>query len=565
MQPGAASRPTGLKLSTDAKGYWQRRLTRRRILQGTAVSSAGLAAATLIGCGRREAAEQAAISGQPKRGGTLTYLYDTSDAPHMDPHQQSFAALHETGLGIAYSRLMMYDLSKYPNELAFTGDVAEKYEIVEPTVWTFTLRQGVRFHNIPPVNGRELVASDVVFSYQRQIAERANAGVIAGIEKAEAVDKHTLRITLKRPDADFLYSVGDMRSKIVAPEAVEVRGDLKEGPTIGTGPWIFDQWNKEQYLRMRRNPDYFRSGLPYADIYERLSILDAQTAQAAFRTGQVINVPTNGQITKLLRATVPDMIVQDAKLLMATQWQSILAFPQGVLRDQRVRQALSKIIDREAIIRDVMFGSAWLNAGMYLPSFDWHLPEAEIKRLLARDLQAARQLLSAAGVDSATWKPELDVGIPTTDTRLTGELFVSNLREVGITPATVRLPDKVEVTERVWIRGESQLCVCNHRPAGGGVNGTLFTWYHSTGTDAAVWKQLGDRRMDELIERQAVMVTDPEGRQAVLQEIQRRTIDLAVSIPLYTSNGEHAFRSRVQGFKHHPYESHRFAEAWLTG
>ncbi len=553
------------------QGLWRKRIGRRRLLKGSALAAIGLSAAAVVGCSDEEtepASSQApsggATIGQPQRGGKLTILYDSSDAPHIDPQQQSFAALHDTGPAMAYSRLMTVDLSKYPEAIGFAGELAESFEVPDPQTYVFKLRKGVKFHDIPPVSGRELVAADVAFSLQRQIDEKVNRGVIAALDKVEAVDDYTVRLTLTKPDADFIYGPADLRSKVVAPEAVAVNGDLKNGPTIGTGPWILDQWTPEQTLTMKRNPSYLRQGQPYAETYERIIILDASTAQAAFRTGQALNIGTNGQLTRLLRQSVPDLQVQDAKLLQAASHRAmLLSAVQAPLTDKRARQAVSKLVDREAIIRDAMFGSGWLQVGVFVPSFDWHLPEAERNSVFARDVQGAKQLLSAAGVDISSWKPEMDLGIPTADFSAAGDIIVSNFKEAGLEISGVRQVDKVEVTERGWANAVPAVCVCNTRPSGGGTNGTLFTWFHSSGTDAGYFKQLGDKELDRMIEEQSVILNEPERRKGLLQQIMRRIVDDAVYNALPTPNGEIALAAKLQGYKHHNSEPNRFAESWL--
>lgn len=552
--------------------FWQRRLSRRRVIQGAALGSAGLAAAAVIGCEEKEDSTSStpggspgAASEQPVRGGVITHLNESSDAPHIDPQLQSFASLHDSGPAIAYSRLLMFDLDKYPNEITFTSNLAESYENPDDQTYIFRLQKGVKFHNISPVNGREVVASDVVYSLRRQIEGGVNRGVLAAVDKIEEVDPYSVRLTLKKPDADFLLAAADMRGKVVASEAVEVSGDLKNGPTIGTGPWILEEWVPEQTLKMRRNPEYFMQGLPYADFYERVVILDPQTAQAAFRAGQVSNIGTNGQITRVLRQSVPDLDVKDAKLLQAVSQRAMLLSPlKPPLNDKRVRQALNKLIDREAIIRDAYFGSGWNQAGMYLPSFDWHLPETELNRLIGRDIQTAKQMLSAAGVDFSTWKPAMDLGIPTGDFQQVGELMVSNFKEAGLEISDVRLVDKVEVTERGWIRAEPEVCVCNTRPGGGGTNGVLYTWYHTSGSDSGYWKQLADKEMDTMIDQQAVIVNDPERRKGLLLEIQRRIIDQGVHNQLPTTNAEVAIHPRLQNYKQMGNsEPERFSISWI--
>src|SRR5258708_33691975 len=100
------------------------------------------------------------------------------------------------------------------------------------------MRPGVKFQNIAPVNGRDVIADDVKYSYERQIALKILAARLAGINKFDAVDKSTLRMTLDKPDADIFVSLAHYHNKVLPKESVDVNGDLTKGPIIGSGPWI---------------------------------------------------------------------------------------------------------------------------------------------------------------------------------------------------------------------------------------------------------------------------------------------------------------------------------------
>lgn len=544
------------------------------MLQGAALGSVGLAAAAVVGCSDDEESPSASSSpgagtpstAQPTRGGTFVFINEGTEAlPNIDPMQNSFAVLHETGPAIVYSRLMRFDLEKYPQQIAFVGDVADSYQNPDPQTFIFTLKQNVKWQNIAPLNGRAFNAQDVLYSFERVRSEKTNAAIISAVDKFEAPDNSTIRVTLKNPDADFMYAMADSRMKMVAKEAVDVNGDLKNGPEIGTGPWIFEEWTPEQILKLKRNPDYFVPNEPYPDNYNRLIIADANTAQAAFRAGQGHITNTNGQVTRLLKQSVPDLTVTDSKLWQAGSFISLIAMPNnGLNKDPRVRQAINRLIDREAIIRDVYFGSAWLNAGVYLPAVDWHLSEADITRLMGRDVNQAKQLLSAAGVDLGNWKPALDIGAAGTETRVAGDVLAANFREIGVEP-TVRLLDKTEITEKAYLQGTSEIYMGSHRTSGGGTNGHLRLFFHSGGTDSAAFKQLGDKQLDDLIDKQATILNSPDERKAILMEIQKRIIEDAAGMAAYTANGEVAVAPKIQGYKQLPIESHRFAQSWIKG
>ena len=132
---------------------------------------------------------------------------------------------------------------------------------------------------------------DVVFSYQRQRTPGfSNGGLLQNLESITAEDSHTLLIKVNPgfPDADFLVSLADGHSKVVAEEAVkESKGDLRGGPVVGSGPWIWKSTSRDLGSEFTRNPDYFEDGLPFLDELAVSVIRDDRSRYAAFVTGQV--------------------------------------------------------------------------------------------------------------------------------------------------------------------------------------------------------------------------------------------------------------------------------------
>src|SRR5213078_477142 len=125
-------------------------------------------------------------------------------------------------------------------------------------------------------------AEDVLFSYNRQRTNDpafVNSSLLRAITKIEAPDKFTVKITVGSPSADFILNIAAPQSVMVARELVEQKGDLKEGPMIGTGAFIIDKLDKVGTSVARRNPDYFLPGLPRIDTYTIQTFpTDSQTA-----------------------------------------------------------------------------------------------------------------------------------------------------------------------------------------------------------------------------------------------------------------------------------------------
>src|SRR5918996_4096735 len=138
-----------------------------------------------------------ALAQSPKRGGVLRIA--DREAPNLDPHL-AVSFLTHSWSSMVYSQLVRFAYGpeqKHPADFTIVPDLAEKWEYTSPTTLVFTLRKGVKFHNKPPVNGREVTAEDVKYSLQRFMAKSGFRGRFEPVQSIEAVDRHTVRITLK--------------------------------------------------------------------------------------------------------------------------------------------------------------------------------------------------------------------------------------------------------------------------------------------------------------------------------------------------------------------------------
>ena len=176
-------------------------------------------------------------------GGSLI-IAGLADIPHLDVHQAIQETLTSLGPGLAYSRLLR--LRTGPEQalpsLELECDLCLSWEMTSGLGYEFRLRPDVHWQDISPVNGRLLVAEDLVFSYERlRTPGWPNAPLLSAVDSIEAPNALTLRLTLATPDADLLFSLADGHAKVVAREVVSEFGDLKTSPVVGTGPWIWEQ------------------------------------------------------------------------------------------------------------------------------------------------------------------------------------------------------------------------------------------------------------------------------------------------------------------------------------
>ena len=213
------------------------------------------------------------------------------DPVHFDPHQTISFKTHTT-LSFVYSRLMRHKVGPdvRPGTFSVEPDLAERWEEVDDTTYVFHLRKGVKWHNKPPVNGRELVAEDVKFTYDRFLTEQGNANryMLAAVERVEVVDRYTVKFLLKEPYVWFVNALAyPWGMWIIAPEVVQQFGDLKKPETaIGTGPFLLERHEPNVKTVFKRHPEYFRQGQPYVDGVEWLVLEDDSTGLAMYRTGQ---------------------------------------------------------------------------------------------------------------------------------------------------------------------------------------------------------------------------------------------------------------------------------------
>ena len=146
-----------------------------------AAGAAGVAAAAL---------PSLATAQTPKRGGTLTLR--TWDPPHFD-HILAHAYKTHVVVSFTHSRLLRHKAGAAvpPGSFVLEGDLAESWQQTSDTTYVFKLRRGVRFHAKPPVNGRELTAEDVRYTFERTLNEKGstNAAMYRSIAKIEALDK----------------------------------------------------------------------------------------------------------------------------------------------------------------------------------------------------------------------------------------------------------------------------------------------------------------------------------------------------------------------------------------
>jgi peptide/nickel transport system substrate-binding protein len=381
----------------------------------------------------------------PKRGGTISLRL--WDPPHFDLHQ---TISYKTNIlhTFTHSRLLKYKAGPGvpPGSFILEGDLAESWTQPNETTYIFKLRKGVRWHAKPPVNGRELTADDVKYTFDRFVNEKGNAyrSMMAALEKVEVVDKYTVKMILKEPYVWFLDMVANpMALAIVPKEAVEKFGDLKKPEAmIGTGPWMLDSYRPNVGLTFVRNPAYFLAGLPYIDRVEVTVDEDNASRMAAFIAGKYdLGWEASGTINRVDWVQIKDTLKQRRPKIQSLEFASnqmshiYMRTDKPPFNDVRVRRAISLAFDRQGLLDAVAEGVGVLNPAVPAALKDWALPVDQLgegAQYYKFDPARAKKLLAEAGhpngfpatVSYATYGSTIQVDAV--------QLLLKYLKDIGI-------------------------------------------------------------------------------------------------------------------------------------
>ncbi len=379
-------------------------------------------------------AQERAQGGTPKFGGE--YRRPLANNPStLDP-----ALLSDTS-GATVSNQIFDPLVQYDGSLTIIPAIAESWKGSRDGLsWTFYLRKGVKFHN-----GREVTADDVVYSYTRILDPRTKSkaaeiflkirgakdfvqGRTKTVAGLRAVDKYTLQIELAEASAPFVASLAVGYAKIVPREAIEQTGEGFGKQPVGTGPFKFLRWTKDEIV-LGANQDYY-AGRPFLDRIE-YKIFPGHEVETMFATFE-----QGGLEDTLVPAAELDRVQNNGKYTFVRRPMLGVRFfgfriTDGPLANKLIRQAISSAIDREAIVREVLKnrfrpGQSFLPPGTY--GYD---PQF---RPYPYDPERAKALLAKAGFPGGRNLPTLQFwsSVKSSDIEREHDAIRGYLAEIGI-------------------------------------------------------------------------------------------------------------------------------------
>ncbi len=465
-------------LGSERSSYWARlrsnTISRRSLLRSSGVAGAGLAGAALIGCGSSTNATATPASGstaggsatpgasgtaaaaQAKTGGTYKYVI-TNDPPTIDPYG-NLSFLTKGAAAFSYSRLYKVAARAGANPWAVgvEPDVAESAESTDGQHWTVKLKQGVKFHNKAPVNGREMTSADVLFSWQRLSGpDSPGASLVksAGWNKVEAVDDYTLKFTLDAPSADFLDDLADTNKLFVMPKEADGGFDPKQ-QMIGTGPWVMENYSPSQSFKYSKNPDWVVKGLPYTDGVDVAIIPEYANRLAQLQAGNLDEAGINANDVLQLRGNQKNLqwLGTQSALLSFLYFSPEAQDPKAPWRDERFRQAISMAQDRDALL-DLGYDVKKLQGAGLSPATTWNnvIPagfarwwldpksaeQGDSAKYFKYTPDDAKKLLSAGGFDGAQFDYHYSPTVYGSTFTSIAEAIGNYIAEIGLKPNTV--------------------------------------------------------------------------------------------------------------------------------
>ena len=524
------------------------KLNRRELVGGLAAAGVG---AAFLGTGIASAAPNYTRAGfrsslqdaTPVAGGVLK-MGMQSDPGGLDPVKLSATALWHVVEHI-YNRMTTIN-----PDLSVGLELAESLEISEDGLtYTFKLHPGVKFHN-----GRDLVADDVVYSYKRLVdpaTASTSAATLDSMADVTAPDASTVVLTLKAPDASTLSNLANVACIIVPKEVVEENGDLSQ-VAVGSGPFMFKEYVPNTSITLEKNPNYWEAGLPLLDGLEMI-IASEDTS----RTTSVVQGTTDFIEYAPLRDI--EILQGNSDIVLAGDTNTNIRFLGFNMRnapfsDPKVRQAISMVIDREAVLGPAVFGHGTPVHTMWPPDH-WAALPGDIP---AADIEGAKALLAEAGF------PE---GFKTTITSWAAYSFLNaaavviqeQLKAIGVEAELVLLETPIMLDD-VYVKFNYDMAVTG---TSGHVDpNELVLGNFKTGASGN-FMGYSNPEVDTLID-QGFATTDQAARAEIYRQIQTILLADLPWVNLFVANQYEAMNKKVQGYFHIPTGSNlAIKETWI--
>ena len=430
--------------------------------------------------------------------------------------------------------------------------LAESHTVSDDKLtWTFKLKQGVTFSN-----GQPMTAEDVKFSLDKARATEGGWEFLdVAIKSVTAADPGTVVIKTKYPWAPLLADLANFNNAVLPKDyAGQSKDEFYDAP-IGTGPFVWDHWTKGSEIKLVKNPTYWDTGKPALDSVTWKVVPDdnARTVQIQGGQAQINQAPPFSSVEQLKGQ--PGVGVT---LFPSTKTDYIMMNQnEKPYDDVHVRRAISHAIDREALVKTLLFGNGTPANSFLMPNVPFYDPETPG---LQYDMAKAKEELAQSSVPDGFETTFLASSGDTTDAAI-AQVLQSSLKELGITvkiqntdPSAARdlqNAQKYQISHSYWtmdIADPDELVTFAVDPDAG--SRSFYTSYRNEQVIADTKK--------------AQRTFDDAGRQELYSKIQTQAAEDAFLAFLYYSPFSYSYSTKVQGFQVYPTGNYHLEDVTLS-
>jgi len=435
-----------------------------------------------------------------------------------------------TQLEHIYDRLLDRD----PKTLKPKPMLATGWKVVNDTTWEFALRQGVRFHNGEPFTAHAVKAT---MDYLKDPANKTHyAAYWRQVKEVQVVNDHTVRFVTDGPWPGLIDRASLTDFLVLPPKALREQGPQKLAQhPIGTGPFRFVEWRRDDRLVLERNPDYWQGPADASRVTFRF-IPEFSARMAALLSGEIDimkDVPPHAvdAVERSGRARVRSTVSSRINYL------ALVNLKPGPMQDVRVRRAMNHAVDVDELIKQVLRGRATRMCGPLAPANVDYAPV----ECYPHDPARAQALFKEAGVDPSRLSLTLDTP--------SGRYPLDKDVSLAIAAQLQRLGIKVNVVVNEWgthldkikNRATGDMFFLGWGPALFG-QGTFEPLFQASQTYASYGN---NKVVDEKIAR-AVKIVDEKGRAAAYAELQKLLRDEAPWVFLWQQHDLYGVASHVE-------------------
>ncbi|MEP7023708.1 MAG: ABC transporter substrate-binding protein [Actinomycetota bacterium] len=509
------------------------------------------AVVVMAGCGSSgggtpSSGGSSASAGSPVRGGNLTFAA-VEDAQSMN----ATTIFNNNSIWIL-EQIFQTLYTVTPNGKTVVPQLATSYKVsADKKTYTFTLRSGVKFSN-----GQPMTSKDVKFSIDQNTKAAKGWGFInTAIKSTSAPSPSTFVVHLKYPWAPLLADLSLFANGIVPANYGGKSETAFYNAPVGTGPFKWDFWHKGSALKLVKNTSYWQKGLPYLDSITWTDTVSGNTRQQQLEGGQaqIDQFPAWSTVSQLQTAPGVKM-----NLFNSTQ-TNYLAFNEKrkPFQDVHVRRAISLAIDRNALVKAVLFGHGKPANSLFPPQVPYYDPNAGG---LQFNLAAAKKEMAQSSVPKG-FSTTIVIPSGNSDYSTISTIVQSELKPLGVNVKIQTLDPNVEnaqtqslkydMTLTLWtmdISDPDELATFAVDPKSGAQS--FFTGYNNPAVVKAT--------------HAAERTLATAQRQTLYNTLQTKAAQDAFMAFLYYSPYPYATTSNVHGFFVTPLGNMHMENVWLS-